>query len=350
MKKINMKLVGAAALSLVVFTACGNEDSGENNTPDENSNETAEAGNNEEAGNEEATEISFSLDQPSAHIWVEAVNEFADLAEEKSNGSLSISVHDSASLGDQSEALEGMQVGTMGGTVSVEPVSSFVPEVGIYGIPYLFEGEDHLRSFLESESGEELDQLMIDVGFRPLTYFMRDPRQISSNQEINSVEDMQGMNIRVPESPTAPEAFEAMGASVVTMPISEVYSALEQNVIDGQENPLTQIYSDGFYEVQDHITISNHQYQAGYLLISENIYQDLTDEEQTALAEAAEEAQIYESDLLQEQIDEAYEGLEEAGVEFSEPDTEEFADAASEAYDGYSDTMQEWIEKVQEEQ
>ncbi|SDI41811.1 TRAP transporter substrate-binding protein [Natribacillus halophilus] len=307
-------------------------------------------GNEESEGEADATEISFALDQPAEHIWVDAVNEFAELAEEKSDGSLDISVHDSASLGDQDEALEGMQVGTTGGTVSVEPVSSYVEEVGIYGVPYLFEDEEHLETFLESEHGEELDELMIDEGFRPLTYFMRDPRQMSSNQEINSLEDMSGLNIRVPESPTAPDAFEAMGASVVTMPIDEVYSALEQNVIDGQENPITQIHSDGFYEVQDHVTISNHQYQAGYLLISESIYQDLNEEEQVALEEAAEEAQLYESELLQEEIEEAYNDLEEAGVEISEPDTDEFADAAAEAYDGYSEVIQEWIERVEDVQ
>lgn len=330
MKTTKKWLLGLSVCSLGILSACN--------------------GDNEEENSGGTTEISFSLDQPSSHIWVDTVNEFADLAMEKTDGSLDISVHDSASLGSQQEALEGMQVGTMGGTVSVEPISAFVPEIGIYGVPYLFEDEEHLETFLESDSGEELDELMIDSGFRPLTYFMRDPRQISSNQGINSVEDMSGLNIRVPESPTAPDAFEEMGASVVTMPISEVYSALEQNVIDGQENPITQIHSDGFYEVQDHITISNHQYQAGYLLISEDIYQGLTEEEQNALLEAAEEAQIYESELLQDEVDEAYADLEEAGVEFSEPDTEEFSEAASNAYDGYDDVIQEWIEKVQDVQ
>lgn len=335
-KKIGLTMLFASLLG--ILAACGEAES-----------EDESVGENGEESNE-VTEISFSMDQPSSHIWVEAMNEFADIAMEKTDGSLDITIHDSASVGSQREALEGMQVGTMGGTVSVEPISGFVPEIGIYGVPYLFEDEDHLVRFLESESGEELDNLMIDQGFKPLTYFVRDPRQISSNAEINSLEDMNGMNIRVPESPTAPEAFEAMGSRVVTMPIAEVYSALEQNVIDGQENPITQIHSDGFYEVQDYITISNHQYQAGYLLISDDIYQNLSEEEQTALLEAAEEAKTYESELLQEQVDEAYADLEEAGIEFNEPDTEEFSDAASEAYDNYDEVIQEWIEKVQAEQ
>lgn len=299
-----------------------------------------------ESSGDDVVEIKYSLDQPASHIWVEATNKFAELVEEKTDGSVVVEVHDSASLGTQREALEGMKNGTMGGTVSLEPVSAWVEEIGIFGIPYLFENQDHLGEFLASEHGEELDQLMIEEGFRPLTYFMRAPRQISSNEKIESVEDLEGLNIRVPESPTAPPAFEAMGARVVTLPISEVYSALQQKVIDAQENPLTQIYSDKFYEVQDYITLSNHQFQAAYLLVSEDIYSKLTDEQKEAIQEAAEETQAFESELHKKELDEAIQGLEDAGVEITEVNTAEFAEKATEAYTGYDDLMQEWIEKV----
>ncbi|OZU88053.1 hypothetical protein CIL03_13040 [Virgibacillus indicus] len=298
------------------------------------------------SGSSDPVEIKYSLDQPASHIWVEAVNHFSELVDEKTDGSVVIDVHDSASLGTQREALEGMKNGTMGGTVSLEPVSGWVEEIGIFGIPYLFEDENHLGDFLASEHGEELDNLMIEEGFRPLTYFMRAPRQISSNSPITSVDDLEGVNIRVPESPTAPPAFEAMGARVVTLPISEVYSALQQNVIDAQENPLTQIYSDKFYEVQDYITLSNHQFQAAYMLVSEDIWSELSDEQKEAVQEAAKETQEFESELHKKELDEAMTGLEEAGTEISEVDTSEFAEKASEAYSGYDDLMQEWIEKV----
>ncbi|WP_332695212.1 TRAP transporter substrate-binding protein [Halalkalibacter lacteus] len=255
-------------------------------------------------------------------------------------------VHDSASLGTQREALEGMKIGTMGGTVSLEPVSAWVEEIGIFGVPYLFEDEEHLNNFLINESGDELNELMIDEGFKPLTYFMRAPRQISSNKKIESVDDLRGLNIRVPESPTAPPAFEAMGARVVTLPISEVYSALQQNVIDAQENPITQIYSDKFYEVQDYITLSNHQYQAAYLLVSNDIFASLTDDQKQALEEAAQETKEYEHNLHTEELEAAFAGLEEAGVEIVEVDATDFAEAAAQAYSSYDDLMQTWIEKV----
>lgn len=336
MKKLVFLLVFVLTTS-VALTACGAETGG--NAKDDNDQGSQD--------NTEKTTITYSLDQPAAHIWVDATNRFAELVEEKTDGSVVVEVHDSASLGTQAEALQGMQVGTVDGTVSLEPISAWVEEIGVFGVPYLFEDMEHLEKFIQSESGEELDQLMIDNGFRPLTYFMRAPRQISSNKPIESVRDLEGMNIRVPESPTAPAAFEAMGAKVVTMPISEVYSALEQNVIDAQENPITQIYSDGFYEVQDYIAITNHQYQAAYLLLSEQTFQSLSEEQQNAVLEAAEEVQKYERDLHEKELEEAYRGLEEAGTEITEPDTTEFAEKAAEAYSGYDDLMQEWIERVQ---
>src|SRR5699024_9002320 len=129
---MKIKKIGLIIVFMSIFgilTACGETENEENSAGE----------NGEESG--DVTEISFSMDQPSSHIWVEAMNEFADLAMEKTNGSLDITIHDSASLGSQREALEGMQVGTMGGTVSVEPISGFVPEIGIYGVPYLFEDE-----------------------------------------------------------------------------------------------------------------------------------------------------------------------------------------------------------------
>ncbi|MCL7745705.1 TRAP transporter substrate-binding protein [Halalkalibacter alkaliphilus] len=335
------KLLSILSLTMMVgfLGACGSTT--EDSTTSDSSSSTGETVAEEKT-------ITFSLDQPSSHIWVKATNKFAELVEEKTEGTIKVEVHDSASLGTQREALEGMKIGTMGGTVSLEPVSAWVEEIGIFGVPYLFEDSDHLNNFLTSESGEELNELMIEEGFKPLTYFMRAPRQISSNKKIESIDDLRGLNIRVPESPTAPPAFEAMGARVVTLPISEVYSALQQNVIDAQENPITQIYSDKFYEVQDYITLSNHQYQAAYLLISNDIFESLTDEQKQAIEEAAQETKEFEHNLHVEELEAAFAGLEEAGVEIIEVDSSEFAEAASQAYSSYDALMQTWIERVNE--
>ncbi|GAE27742.1 TRAP-type C4-dicarboxylate transport system [Halalkalibacter wakoensis JCM 9140] len=349
MRKTSLWVSLICLFTLLLLTACGGSSSESSSTdPSQPSTEST----NEDAATTEdiadAKKIVFSLDLPPTDTWSLATKEFADLVEEKTNGSIVVEVFDSAALGSQREALEGMLVGTVDGTVSLEPVSYWVEDIGLFGIPYLFESENHLETFLENEYGQELDQKMIDAGFRPLTYFMRAPRQISSNTPINSVDDLNGLQIRVPETPTAPPAFEEMGARVVTLPFGEVYSALQQNVIDAQENPLTLITANKFYEVQDYIAMTNHQYQAAYLLLSENTYQSLTPEEREAIEEAAEETKGFESALLTERIESAVEELENAGVTFTEPELNDFSDAASRAYSGYDLLMQEWIKKIQE--
>lgn len=288
----------------------------------------------------------FSLDLPPSHNWCKATRRFGELVKEKTNSSIEIEVFDSAALGTQRDALEGMLVGTINGTVSLEPLSYWVKDIGMFGIPYLFRDEQHLRKFFEGDLGQELHQKLVDAGFRPITYFVRAPRQITSNVPIHSVKDLKGIKIRVPETPTGPAAFEVMGATAVTMPFSEVYSALQQNIVDAQENPLNLIVANKFYEVQNYVTITNHQYQAAYLLLDEKTYQNLTDIEKAAINEAAKETQVYESELLKADLEKSIKTLEENGVVIISPDIKEFAKTVEKAYQEYDMLMQAWIIKI----
>ncbi|MDK2934182.1 MAG: TRAP-type transport system periplasmic protein [Clostridiales bacterium] len=150
----------------------------------------------------------------------------------------------------------------------------------------------------------------------------------------------------MPETPTGPAAFEVMGATAVTMPFSEVYSALQQNIVDAQENPLNLIVANKFYEVQNYVTITNHQYQAAYLLLDEKTYQNLTDIEKAAINEAAKETQVYESELLKADLEKSIKTLEENGVVIISPDIKEFAKTVEKAYQEYDMLMQAWIIKI----
>lgn len=327
MKKYLMILMFVA---IVVLAACGDDE--------------VSGGDSQRV---EKKELIFALDQGERDTWVKAAQKFAELLGEKTEGSIVADVHHSGTLGSQREALEGILNGTIHGTVTLEPLSYWVEEVNLYGIPYLFEDEAHLEEFLSSEYGEELHQKMIDNNFRPIGYFKRPPRQITSNVPINSLEDLQGLTIRVPETDTAPPAFQAMGASPTAMPFSDLYNALETGTIDAQENPITTIYTNNLHEVQSHFAYTNHQYQVGYFIFSEETYQSLTDEEQEAFDEAVEEMIEYEADLLAKDMETTKNEMVEYGITFTEPDVTEFREAAQEAYTGYDDLMKEWIEKIQ---
>lgn len=333
----NSKLFLLVLVFATILAACGG--GGETGSSD---------GGSQSGGSTETKNLIFALDQGPTDTWVRATEEFARLVEEKTDGSVKIAVHHSGTLGSQRELLEGILSGTVDGAVTLEPLSYWVEEINLFGIPYLFDDQEHLDSLMASEDGEELNQKITEAGFHPLTYFDRPPRQITSNKEINTLEDLSGLRIRVPETATAPPAFEAMGAAPTAMAFSELYNALDQGVIDAQENPIPTIYSNNLHEVQEYLAFTNHSYQPVYLVIGEEAYNSLTDEEKEAVNEAAEETKQYEKEILAEDIEGMRSAMEESGMTFTEPDTAEFSEAAQQAYSGYDPLMQEWIQRIQD--
>ena len=289
----------------------------------------------------------FSSELPTAHMYNKAYNKFADELKDLSDGRLTMEVFDSSSIASAREALEGIKIGTIHATGVLEAMSFYVPEMEMMGIPYLFRDMDHVEKFMASPAGLEFQQRMIDAGFRPVAYFLRTSRQLTSNKRIASLANLRGVKLRVPETSTGPAAWNAMGAKTVTMPFGEVFSALQQNVIDAQENTIDQIVSSKFHEVQKYVSMTNHQFQASFVVFSEKEWQSLTEADRQIVQEAADRAKIYETELRIKETKEAEDFLKEYGTEILYPDTDELAKAASIAYKGYNKLMQEWIEKVQ---
>lgn len=334
-KKLTSSFVMISLFAAAVLAGCGNQNAG-NTLESTPSQETAKS-----------MKLTFALDQSPTDSWTKAARKFAELVKERSNNRIEISVHDSGTLGAQRQALEGILAGTIHGTVTLEPLSYWVEDVGLYGVPYLFRDQNHLDKFLAGEHGKELHQKMTEKGFRPITYFKRPSRNVTSNKPINNLEDMKGLKIRVPETPTAPAAFKAMGASPITMNFAELYSALETKVIDAQENPLPTIYANKIHEVQSHLAFTNHQYQVAYFVMSEKTYQELSVEDKKMFDEVAQEVMAFESAIIEEDMKKIETELKAAGVTFTYPDNKPFAEAAKGAYSGYTPLMQEWITKIQ---
>lgn len=350
-KKVNVLTSFLVILSMVliaVLSGCGNKaDNDTTNKDAETPKAETPSAETPKPAEGKTMKLTFAMDLSPTDSWTQASKKFAEIVKEKTNGRIEITVHDSATLGPQRQALEGILAGTVHGTMATEPLSYWVEDINLYGIPYLFRDQAHLDKFLASDAGTELHQKLIDKGFRPITYFNRPPRQVTSNKPINSIADMKGLKIRVPESSTAPAAFKAMGAAPVTMNFAELYSSLETGVLDAQENPLTSIFFNKLHEVQDHLAYTNHQYQVGYMIFSEKTYQSLSDEDKKIIDEAAQEAKKFESDMIQEIMKTIEGDLEKAGVTFTHPDIKPFAEAAKGAYSGYTPLMQDWIKKIQ---
>src|SRR5690606_30047836 len=149
------------------------------------------------------------------HSWSQALQEWAQLVEEGTDGAVNFSLHYNDALGNQSEVLEGIRLGVAHGTYALEPLSAWVPEVNLFSIPYLFRDEAHIRAALDGELRDRLDARLAEQGFRAMMYFVREPRNITSNFPIESISDLDGFKVRVPQGTTTVEMFRALGANPV---------------------------------------------------------------------------------------------------------------------------------------
>ena len=280
-------------------------------------------------GNSEPVVLKLGHIQTQEDLWQLGAEKFAELVEEKSNGEVKIEIYPNSTLGNDRDRAEGLQMGSVDFALIAGVLGNFEPSLQIMELPYLFRDEEHLRKVIYGPVGEELmDKLLTNANIRGLAFWERGPRQLTSNKPINAVEDIQGLKIRVPEIPPMVAAWKAMGANPTPMAWGEVYTALQQKVVDAQENPIPYIHAGHIYEVQKYIAMTNHKYEYVILAMSDATYNKLTPEQQQIVEEAAQEATEYENKLVAEKADTLLAEMKEQGVEVTNPDTEEFAKLA----------------------
>ncbi|WP_252312211.1 TRAP transporter substrate-binding protein [Sinobaca sp. H24] len=307
MKHLKAAATGATALMFII-TGCSGDSS---------SSQEAEA-------NEPVT-LRLGHIQSEDDAWHLGSERFAELVEEKTDGSVEVELYPSSTLGSDRDLVEGMQIGSVDFALVAGVMSNFYDPYAILELPYLFEDSEHLEDFLYGEGGEQLQQDTLEAtGVRGLEFFMRTPRELTSNRLIESPEDLRGLKIRVPNIEASVEGWEAMGANPTPMNFSEVYSSLQTGVIDAQENPAAFITNAQLQEVQNYLVMTDHVFGYVQLLMSDETYAKLTAQEQTAVEEAAEEARIYQNNLVADQEAEALRIMEEAGMETIEVDQDEF--------------------------
>jgi len=252
----------------------------------------------------------------------------AELVKEKSKGALEIQVYENAKLGNMRDRNEGMRMGTIDmGTSSVGFLSIYEPLTGIFDLPYLYKDKAHEMRVFDGPIGKEIDQKLQAQGLRVLCYFDAGARHITNNRKpIYTPADLKGLHLRVPQSEASIEGFKMIGATPMALPFSEVYTTLQQGTADGQENPVSLIFHNNFYEVQKYLSLTNHQLFIQVLLISEKSWRKLSVEQQKILMEAAKEAQTYERDIaVKDEID-LIKQLKEKGMQVNEvPQTDSFA-------------------------
>lgn len=221
-----------------------------------------------------------------------AANHFKKILEDRSKGYYKVDVYPARQLGDTRAMIEGVQMGTIEmADLESGPTSSFVQEEMVFDLPYLFRDLDHAHQTLQGEVGDEIKKKWEEIGIRCLDFNDGGFRYFTNSvRPIVNPEDMNGMKIRVMESPVMIESINAFGASAVPMAFAEVYSALQQKAIDGQENPLNVIYTQSYYEVQDNLADSEHFYYLRHYFVNDDFFKSQPPEMQKLILECAKEA------------------------------------------------------------
>lgn len=332
MKKWNKIIALAAAAAMVtgMATACGGK---QPEVP--NALGTTAAGSKAAGSVNGVYELVVGHIVDENHTWHKASEKFKELVEKNSNGQIKVTIYPNNQLGSEVEVIQSIL--TNGGcdiTFTGESMQTYAEELGIIGMPYAITSDEHMAAVLEGSVGEELEDLMLTSGMRVLGYFTRGPRNITSNKEIKTPNDLKGFIIRTPQSPMTVAAFEAMGAKPTPMAFGEVFTSLQQGVIDGQENPLAMIKSGAFSEVQKYVNVTEHLRAWVYIAIGEEKFQSLPEELQQVVMDAAQEMQSYEHTLFLDEEKALKEDLKTSGMIFVEVDQAPFAEKAIEGVMG----------------
>ncbi|MGI3169388.1 TRAP transporter substrate-binding protein [Pseudooceanicola sp. C21-150M6] len=272
-----------------------------------------------------------------------AAKTFEEVLKAETGDAFTVTHFPSSGLGGEREVIEGLQIGTIEATiVSSGTLANFVPETGVFDIPFLFNGFDHARAVLDGPIGQGILAKFDNVGLHGLAWGEQGFRHITNNRNaIHTPADVAGLKIRTMENPVHLAAFNAMGAAPTPMAWPEVISSLQQGVIDGQENPLSVIVSVKLNEVQKYLTLSGHVYSPAMLLVSKPFWDGLTDDQKAAFDKAATAAAAAMRGYVDNVETTGVETLKERGMEVNALSTEEkaaFQSSIASAYEDYYGT------------
>ncbi|MBY8974836.1 TRAP transporter substrate-binding protein [Rhodobacteraceae bacterium NNCM2] len=283
-------------------------------------------------------------------LFEASANEFAACANGKLGDKAEVQTFGSSQLGKDKEMLQKLKLGQIDFSLPSSVMSSVDETFGVFEMPYIIKDRDHMRR-VQAEVGDKFQEAAQKNGYRIIGYFENGFRHITNNtRPIVVPEDLAGVKLRTPKGAWRVKMFTLYGANPTPMAFSEVFTALQTGVIDGQENPYAQIASAKFQEVQKYLSITGHVYTPAYVLVSEKHWQKLPEDVRAALEECGAETQdfVYEK-AAQLEID-LLEEIKAAGVEVNNADNAAFIAASKPIYDEYAGSVdggQELINTVQ---
>lgn len=254
------------------------------------------------------------------HPQVKSLKYFAEQLAAKSGGKLVARVYASGALGNDISMTSALRGGTLEMTIpDSSTLVSLVKPFGVLNLPLTFDSEKEADAVLDGPFGQKLLATLPDKGLIGLGFWENGFRHVTnSRRPVQRADDLSGLKLRVIQSPLFLDTFNALGANATPMPFTELYTAMEQTAVDGQENPAATILASKFYEVQKHMVMSRHMYSAWVLLMSKKTWDGLSAEEQKIVQDAAREATLHERKAIRAFSETALADLKKAGMQITE--------------------------------
>lgn len=264
--------------------------------------------------------IKFAFQNQKGHPQEMGAQKFAELVAAKSENKIKVKLFAGGQLGGDVQTISAIQ----GGTVEMTVLNSGIlqaqaKEFAIYDFPFLFANPQEADAVTDGSFGKNLHAKLADKGIIGLAYWDLGFRNITnSKRPVTKLEDIAGLKLRVIQSPIYVDVFSALGANPTPLAFPELYNALEQKAVDGQENPFTVIRAAKFNEVQKYLSVTNHMYNPQSVLISKKLWDAMSADEKKLITDAVAEATRYQREVSRKQAAEALEELKKSGIQVNE--------------------------------
>jgi len=264
--------------------------------------------------------LRFAFQNAQEHPQGQGAKKFADIVEQKSGGKIKVRLFPSGQLGGDLQTVSALQGGTIDLTVlNAGLLVGQVKEFGLFDLPFLFASGKEADAVVDGPFGRKLADLLPAKNLMSLGYWELGFRNLTnSRRPVTKLEEIQGLKVRVVQSPLYIDLFNTLGANAVPLPFPELYTALEQKTVDGQENPVTLINTSKFYEVQKHLTLTRHTYNPQIVVFSKRVWDRLDADEKKLIEDAAQEARTFQREFSREQETKALEAVKAAGMQVVE--------------------------------
>ena len=272
------------------------------------------------AAAQDSKTIKFATQNPKGHPLVAGMEKFKEVVEAKSGGKLKVNLFPGGTLGSDQANVSALQGGTLEMvTMNSGILANQIKEFAIWDFPFMFGNEKEADAIMDGAFGQKMHAKLEPKGLVGLAYYELGFRQISNGKRpINKVEDLAGLKLRVIPNPINVDWVKAVGANPTPLPFPEVYGALEQGAIDAQENPISVINANKFYEVHKNLVLSNHQYNPQSVLISKKFWDKLDANEKKIVSDAAKESAKYQREFNRGQTAGALANLKKGGMQVTE--------------------------------